>query len=259
MNIRAGFVFLVLGAACDSASGQDVAARVAKMPNGEVRFATASRPDVCGDGAQLVSVRGRLFLENYNSNSLTRWEEKCVQGPLRVRMTLHDGSIDRLQMSVAGQWDDRTDGVLDLGTLPAATAASYLLSLGETAGGKAASRAVTAAVLIDSVTIWPSLLRIARRTDRPKSARSEALFWLSVLAGDKSAGNTDDLDADGADEKSNALFVLHELRHGEGTPELLRIAKENKDPQVRRRALFWLGQDADPRAIDLFEQILRQK
>lgn len=258
MNIRAGFLFLVLGAACDSASAQDVAARVATMRNGEVRFATASRPDVCGDGAQLVSVRGRLFLENFNSYSLTRWQEKCVQGPLRIRMTLRDGSIDRLQISVAGEWDARTDGVLDLGRLPTTAAANYLLSVGETAGGRAASRAVTAAVLIDSVTVWPSLLRIARRTDRPKSARSESLFWLSVLAGDKSAGNEDDLDADGDDEKSHAIFVLHELRRGEGTPELLRIAKEHKDPQIRRKALFWLGQDGDPRAIDLFESILKR-
>ena len=259
MKIRAAFLVLVVGVACNPASGQDVAARVATVRNGEVRFATASQPDVCGDGAQLISVRGRLFVENYSSNSLTRWQEKCVHGPLRIRLTLREGSIDRLQMSVAGEWDSRTDGVLDLGTLSTATAANYLLSIGETSGGKAAARAVTAAVLIDSVTIWPTLLRIARGNGRPKGARSESLFWLSVLAGDKSAGNTDDLDADRDDEKTNALFVLHELRHGEGTPELLRIAKEHRDPQVRRGALFWLGQDGDPRAIDLFEQILRQK
>jgi hypothetical protein len=29
------------------------------------------------------------------------------------------------------------------------------------------------------------------------------------------------------------------------------------DPELRRTALFWLGQSNDPRAIDLFEEILR--
>lgn len=259
MNIKAGFVVLFLGLPCNAASAQDIAARVATMRNGEVRFATASRPDVCGDGKQLVSVRGRLFMDNFNSSTVNRWRERCDRGPLRVRMALRDGIVDRVQLSVAGEWESRTDGVLDLGTLPAATAANYLLSLGESVGGRAASRAITGAVLIDSVTVWPTLLRIARRSDRPKSARSESLFWLSVFAGDKSAGDTDDIDADRDDEKSHALFVLHELKRGEGTTELLRIAKEHKEPAVRRRALFWLGQDADPRAIDLFEQILRQK
>lgn len=259
MNMRTGLALLLAAAACEPASGQDLAARVATLKNGEVRFSTPSRPDVCGDGDRTLSVRGALFLENLDSYSTVRWKERCVHGPLRMRLTVRDGSVDRVQAMVGGDWDTRTEGVLNLGMLPAEAAAGYLLSLGENLSGKPASRAITAAALVDSVTIWPTLLRLAKKGERPRGARHEALFWLSVFAGDKSAGTVDVLDHDGDDEKSHALFVLHELKHGEGRAELLRIAKDHKDPMVRRRALFWLGQDGDPRAIDLFEQILRQR
>jgi RNA polymerase sigma-70 factor (ECF subfamily) len=36
-------------------------------------------------------------------------------------------------------------------------------------------------------------------------------------------------------------------------------ALTNKDPEIRKRAMFWLGQSNDPRAIDLFEQLLTKK
>jgi len=39
-------------------------------------------------------------------------------------------------------------------------------------------------------------------------------------------------------------------------PALIRIAKENKDPDLRRKAIFWLGQSDDPRALALFEELL---
>jgi hypothetical protein len=42
-------------------------------------------------------------------------------------------------------------------------------------------------------------------------------------------------------------------------PILIRIAKTNKDPEIRRRALFWLGQSDDPRALALFEEILTKR
>ena len=33
----------------------------------------------------------------------------------------------------------------------------------------------------------------------------------------------------------------------------------NKDPEIRKKALFWLGQSHDPRALDLFEELLTKK
>ena len=41
-------------------------------------------------------------------------------------------------------------------------------------------------------------------------------------------------------------------------PLLIDVAKNNRDLAVRRKALFWLGQSKDPRALDFFAQVLRQ-
>jgi HEAT repeat protein len=49
---------------------------------------------------------------------------------------------------------------------------------------------------------------------------------------------------------------MSQLPHEDGVPALIRVARGNKSPAVRKSALFWLGQTNDPRAIALFEEIL---
>jgi hypothetical protein len=39
-------------------------------------------------------------------------------------------------------------------------------------------------------------------------------------------------------------------------PLLINVAKTNKNPAVRKQAIFWLGQSKDPRALDYLEEIL---
>jgi hypothetical protein len=36
------------------------------------------------------------------------------------------------------------------------------------------------------------------------------------------------------------------------------VAKNNPDLAVRKRAMFWLGQSKDSRALDFFSQVLKQ-
>jgi hypothetical protein len=50
---------------------------------------------------------------------------------------------------------------------------------------------------------------------------------------------------------------MSQLPHGEGVQSLLDVARTNKDAHVRGKALFWLGQSGDPRALRLFESILK--
>ena len=42
----------------------------------------------------------------------------------------------------------------------------------------------------------------------------------------------------------------------QGTTELIRLVRESRDKQIRRQAMFWLGQSEDPRALDLLTEIL---
>ncbi|PYP42245.1 MAG: hypothetical protein DMD43_03595 [Gemmatimonadetes bacterium] len=56
--------------------------------------------------------------------------------------------------------------------------------------------------------------------------------------------------------REQAVFALSQLPRDEGVPILIHVARSNRDPALRRKALFWLGQSDDPRALALFEEIL---
>ena len=59
------------------------------------------------------------------------------------------------------------------------------------------------------------------------------------------------------DVKRKAVFALSRLPKDEGVPLLIEIARNNRNREVRKQAMFWLGQSRDPRAISFFEQILK--
>jgi len=42
-------------------------------------------------------------------------------------------------------------------------------------------------------------------------------------------------------------------------PKLMEVARNNRNPQVRKQAMFWLGESKDPRAVKFFEDILTRK
>jgi PBS lyase HEAT-like repeat len=56
--------------------------------------------------------------------------------------------------------------------------------------------------------------------------------------------------------RSDALFFLAQRPHGEGIPSLIKVVRESKSVQLRKDAIFHLAQSGDPRALDLFEQML---
>jgi hypothetical protein len=42
----------------------------------------------------------------------------------------------------------------------------------------------------------------------------------------------------------------------EGVPKLIEVAKNNRNPVVRKQAVFWLGQSNDPRALEFITSVL---
>ena len=54
-------------------------------------------------------------------------------------------------------------------------------------------------------------------------------------------------------------FALSQRRNGEGVTALINVVRTSKDPELRKKALFWLGQSKDPRALDLIEELLTKK
>jgi hypothetical protein len=239
-------------------SAQQIADRVTAVGNGKATFHFTARPGVCGDGEHFIRIGRHSYQGTWSSE--TRYMP-CEIGPVQVRMTVRDGTVDRVETWVGPL---RTRDAQDLGPVSAADAARYLLSIAAHGNAYASPKAIFPAVLADSATVWPSLLTIAHDTQgRSNATRQDAMFWLSRYAAGATAGrknspfDEDDTDSGSEDLKSHAVFVLSQLPHGEGVENLLEVARTNKDPHVRSKALFWLGQSGDPRALSLFESILR--
>jgi HEAT repeat protein len=53
------------------------------------------------------------------------------------------------------------------------------------------------------------------------------------------------------------VFALSQLPKDEGVPLLIKVARTNSNPAVRKQAMFWLAQSKDPRAVEFFAEILK--
>jgi hypothetical protein len=234
-----------------------VAHAVAQNANGTVRFAFASRPEVCGNGRGNVSVRGATR----SGRGRDEWEDECEAGPVRVALDLADGHVIEVRMYVDGRWK-QSSSTRDLGIVGVKEATDYLLHLAETADGRVGEQAILPATIADSVTVWPRLLAIAKNGALAQATRKQAVFWVSQAAGAKATEGLKELVGDAAadrDVREQAVFALSQRPQDESTPALLIIARSNKDPQLRKRAIFWLGQSKDPRALEYFESILTKR
>jgi hypothetical protein len=249
-------------AAATAAAAQDLGRRVAAAPDGQVRLSYAARPGIYGNGRNMISWDcrgGHCRSQNVDGN----WDEgegrsACDSGPVRLALTVRSGAVTALRVYVGGSWRP-TSAVTDLGTVSTKEATKFLLDLAVRSGNRAGREAIFPAMLADSVTLWPDLLRLARDTRLADETRKSAVFWLGQAA---EASVTEQLaslvDEDTLDRevKETAVFALSQRPREEGVPALIHIARSHRDGDVRRKALFWLGQSGDPRAIALFEEIL---
>jgi len=251
----------LLCAAAAGVAAQDLARQIARAPDGDVRLAFAARPGVYGNGRGTISWdcgSGRCR-QNYSNDGGDDWRSPCDSGPVRVTLTVRGGTVTRARVVVGGRWAAAGAGVTDLGTVSAPAAAAYFLDLARSANGDAGSAAVFAATLADSATVWPDLLRLARSPQVVEHTRRSAVFWLGQAAGEAATRGLAELvdDASGSREvRGAAVFALSQRPQDEGVPALIRVVRTNRDPDLRKKALFWLGQSGDPRALALFEELL---
>ena len=262
LHARAAFAAALLLPAL--AGAQSLTERARSLGTGTLRFSFASRAEVCGYGsAGNITIRhrdGRSTTGNWYGGRRDEWEaDECEPGPVRISVSVEDGRPLALRTYVGGRWRPGGENVLDVGTVPVREATDWLLDLAERGSGKASSNAIFAATLADTVTVWPRLMRIARNEERPRDTRKQAVFWLSQAAGEAATRGLDTLAQDnGVDRevREQAVFALSQRPRAEGIPALVRIARTSRDAEVRRKAIFWLGQSDDPRALALIEELL---
>lgn len=252
--------------ACASgARGQDIAQRIKQVDSGTVQVVFASRPDVCGDGENFIRTaesngRGRTnYLQSrrgitINNNGSGDYEPACLPGPVRVALTVEHGKVVDLDTYVGGR---PPAGAVAVSTK---AAVSYLLDLAEHDGADVGKRAILPTLLADSVEPWPELLRLARNESVDRDVRKTAIFWLGQAAGDKAtAGLKSLLSDDDVEIRKHVVFALSQLKGEQSVDALIDVARNNKDPDVRKTALFWLSQKNDPRVLALYEEILLKK
>lgn len=89
--------------------------------------------------------------------------------------------------------------------------------------------------------------------------RKQALFWLGQKAGERSMGvvrGAIDDSGEDTEVQTHAVFALSQRPQDEAVPLLINIAKTHKKAEVRKQAMFWLGQTEDERALDFFKEVL---
>jgi len=258
--MRRAWVALLL--ATPALGAQTLERRVANAPDGTIRFSYAPKPGVYGNGRNRISwdCRDGDCRHNQTNDYDDRddWGAPCDSGPVRVALSKRDGKVADLRVYVGGEWRTSTTAT-DLGMIGTKDATTYLLGLAARDESRASEKAIFAAILADSVTVWPDLLKIAKNDDVSRKVRRSAVFWLGQAAGDAATrGLTELVDDKNADRevREAAVFALSQRPHDEGVPALITIAKKNPDPELRRKAIFWLGQSQDPRALALFEELL---
>jgi hypothetical protein len=247
MNRAAHLVAAILYLVPVRLPGQALEQRLAAYPNGTVRLSFAARPGVCGDGLHNVNTR----------QESEEWEADCETQPVRVALRIRHAEVQSVHTYLGGHWR-RGSSAHDLGTVGASEAAAYFLKLARQSRSVRGDP-VLPATLADSVIIWPDLLKLARDPRLPEDRRRTAVFWLGQAAGVAATTALDSVvadDAAGRELRKHAVFALSQRPDNEGVPALIRVARTNRDSELRRTALFWLGQSQDPRAIDLFEEIL---
>ncbi len=104
------------------------------------------------------------------------------------------------------------------------------------------------------------LKKIALGPDAVK-VRESAVFWLGNFGDARSLA---DLKEIYGREKSAALkkqivFAIQLSKTPEATAELIAIARSDADPEIRKSAVFWLGQKASAESVKALKDIVEAK
>jgi HEAT repeat protein len=102
------------------------------------------------------------------------------------------------------------------------------------------------------------LVEIARTPSEGLELRKQALFWAG-----QSGVPTAELASTYSSVGDRAmreylLFVLSQRGDRAASDKLVDIAKRDPDGELRKKALFWLGQTHDPRAAEMLQEIIEQ-
>ena len=254
MRVLNGALAAVLLATAALSAQGGLRTRVEGGGDARVQFRYAARADVCGAGSNI-----QIGSSTYISNNSGRFYDGdgrplCRRGPVVVRVTRSGGMVVGLDVEIAPE--SSPEGVTDLGAVPAAAAAEYLLDLATRAEGRPGREAILPAVLADSSTIWPGLIALAKNRALARAVRQSAMNWLGReldrSSGDDARRASAALVALATDQeemlpvRQQAVSVL--ARSERADLAALTSMANGSDTWLRQTAIEALANSGDPRA-----------
>jgi HEAT repeat protein len=105
------------------------------------------------------------------------------------------------------------------------------------------------------------IMNIALDPKESIEMRKQALFWAGQNGGAPTEAFASLYDKMTDPEiKEQLIFVLSQKsRDGKALEKLMEIAKNDKDKELRSKAVFWLGQSRDPRAAKFLEDLISKE
>ena len=102
------------------------------------------------------------------------------------------------------------------------------------------------------------LLDVARDAHYSDHVRRQAVFWAGPggAATKDIAALYDGLDASSRAVREHTIFALSQRDDADATSKLMAIAKGDSDAEMRKKALFWLGQKDDPRVTKFITDLV---
>jgi hypothetical protein len=247
-------------------TGLDIYVHVDRDGVDKVRvFSNSCRVDPAGEAvAEVAAVRPQdsvAYLATLVKGSDERATKRVTDGALSAIALHDDKSVDPVLEQVARTGDTKSlrhSAAFWLGNTRGQTGYEALTRLRSSEDDKFREHLTFCFSQSNASEAQSTLIDMAKN-DPASRVRGQALFWIAQKAQKKSDADVIRQAADNdpdADIKKKAVFALSQIPHGEGVPDLIRVAKENKSREVRKQAMFWLGQSKDPRALEFFESVL---
>jgi HEAT repeat protein len=103
------------------------------------------------------------------------------------------------------------------------------------------------------------LIAQAKNRTLDTDMRKSALFWAGQSgAATKDLAEIYDTAGNEMEVREQVVFVLSQRKDEAAIDKLLEIARKEPDRELRRQAIFWLGQSHDPRVAKLLEEIINK-
>jgi HEAT repeat protein len=104
------------------------------------------------------------------------------------------------------------------------------------------------------------LMQQAKDRSLDPEMRKTALFWAGQSGVSvKDLAEVYDSASDDVEVRKQVIFVLSQRKNDDAAVDkLLDIARKEPDRELRRQAIFWLGQSRDPRVVKLLEEIINK-